>query len=219
MADYLYGGVQCPDINEVWANKETRPYACIGYKDEVCRLHFFTNKVTCNRTGFVVGSLNNVFILNSSGEWEKTSNLDSMNGAKPVWSNFDIYYADDAEEVGGTLYLAASEPVPVLEIQIPKGVDRYSYVVGFNLALAGMAYPYSAPTPVAYLYNGIRLPALPEWDRGVYPYAYIVGLHPTHFCASPNEPYVIETENFITGEKGHATKFRENTTVLRWYPN
>lgn len=27
--------------------------------------------------------------------------------------------------------------------------------------------------PTAYLYNGIRLPALPEWDRGVYPYAVI----------------------------------------------
>ena len=27
--------------------------------------------------------------------------------------------------------------------------------------------------PVAYLYNGVRLPKLPEWDRGAYPYAYI----------------------------------------------
>ena len=27
--------------------------------------------------------------------------------------------------------------------------------------------------PVAYLYNGVRLPALPEWDREAYPYAFI----------------------------------------------
>lgn len=27
--------------------------------------------------------------------------------------------------------------------------------------------------PVSFLYNGIRLPALPEWDRGVYPKAII----------------------------------------------
>lgn len=27
--------------------------------------------------------------------------------------------------------------------------------------------------PVAYLYNGVRLPALPEWDKTAYPYAYI----------------------------------------------
>lgn len=29
--------------------------------------------------------------------------------------------------------------------------------------------------PVAYLYNGVRLPKLPEWDRAVYPYAVIYG--------------------------------------------
>lgn len=28
-------------------------------------------------------------------------------------------------------------------------------------------------TPVAYLYNGVRLPALPEWDREAYPFATI----------------------------------------------
>lgn len=27
--------------------------------------------------------------------------------------------------------------------------------------------------PVAYLYNGVRLPKLPEWDRVAYPYAYL----------------------------------------------
>ena len=32
--------------------------------------------------------------------------------------------------------------------------------------------------PVAYLYNGIRLPALPEWDREKYPYAVIIDASP-----------------------------------------
>lgn len=27
--------------------------------------------------------------------------------------------------------------------------------------------------PVAYLYNGVRLPKLPEWDKEAYPYAVI----------------------------------------------
>jgi hypothetical protein len=27
--------------------------------------------------------------------------------------------------------------------------------------------------PIAYLYNGVQLPALPEWDRATYPFAYI----------------------------------------------
>lgn len=28
-------------------------------------------------------------------------------------------------------------------------------------------------TPVAYLYNGVQLPALPEWDRETYPYIFM----------------------------------------------
>lgn len=50
--------------------------------------------------------------------------------------------------------------------------DPTSWRAGFELGLAGFSFPYSKPRkPIAYLYNGIRLPALPEWDRGVYPYA------------------------------------------------
>lgn len=29
------------------------------------------------------------------------------------------------------------------------------------------------PEPIAYLYNGVQLPPLPEWDKETYPYAYI----------------------------------------------
>lgn len=29
--------------------------------------------------------------------------------------------------------------------------------------------------PIAYSYNGVELPALPEWDKETYPYAYIGG--------------------------------------------
>ncbi len=29
--------------------------------------------------------------------------------------------------------------------------------------------------PVAYLYNGVQLPKLPEWDREKYPYAFMCG--------------------------------------------
>ena len=53
--------------------------------------------------------------------------------------------------------------------------DPTSWRAGFELGLAGFSFPYSKPhrKPTAYLYNGIRLPALPEWERGVYPYVYI----------------------------------------------
>lgn len=32
---------------------------------------------------------------------------------------------------------------------------------------------FGAPMPVAYLYNGVELPPLPEWDKTAYPYAII----------------------------------------------
>lgn len=52
--------------------------------------------------------------------------------------------------------------------------DPTSWRVGFELGLAGFSFPYSKPRkPTAYLYNGVRLPALPEWDREKYPYAAI----------------------------------------------
>lgn len=52
--------------------------------------------------------------------------------------------------------------------------DIRSWRTGFELGLAGFAYPYAKPRePTAYLYNGVRLPALPEWDRVKYPYAFI----------------------------------------------
>ena len=56
--------------------------------------------------------------------------------------------------------------------------DPTSWRAGFELGLAGFSFPYSKPRrkPTAYLYNGIRLPALPEWDRGVYPFAVLYGL-------------------------------------------
>ena len=64
--------------------------------------------------------------------------------------------------------------------------DLKSWLTGFALGLAGKPCPLpqgeptqpdepvAPPTePVAYLYNGVRLPKLPLWDTSTYPYAYI----------------------------------------------
>lgn len=49
-----------------------------------------------------------------------------------------------------------------------------SSVMGLILGQFSSPLPMAQKEPVAYLYNGVRLPKLPEWDRGVYPYAVIV---------------------------------------------
>ena len=50
-----------------------------------------------------------------------------------------------------------------------------SSVMGLLLGQFSSPLPISQKEPVAYLYNGVRLPALPEWDRETYPYAVIIG--------------------------------------------
>lgn len=48
-----------------------------------------------------------------------------------------------------------------------------SSVMGLILSLFSSPLPEVQKEPVAYLYNGVRLPKLPEWDRGKYPYSYV----------------------------------------------
>ena len=48
-----------------------------------------------------------------------------------------------------------------------------SSVMGLILGQFSSPLPISQKQPVAYLYNGVRLPALPEWDREMYPFAFI----------------------------------------------
>lgn len=65
--------------------------------------------------------------------------------------------------------------------------DLKSWLTGFSMGLAGLPclLPNGEPTqpdepvappaePVAYLYNGVRLPKLPDWDMEKFPYAFII---------------------------------------------
>lgn len=78
-----------------------------------------------------------------------------------VWTNTDIY--NDS----GVVVYPSTEPVPIWEF------DQKSFLIGFTLGISGKPLPLSKKTPIAYLYNGVQLPGLPEWDREAYPYAAI----------------------------------------------
>lgn len=100
---------------------------------------------------------------NASKEWElNAASIENpviySEAITPVWSNFDIIAEDES------VYLAASDPVPAW--------DARSFWMGVSLGLAGKGLP-STVQPTAYLYNGVKLPALPEWDREMYPYAAV----------------------------------------------
>lgn len=51
-------------------------------------------------------------------------------------------------------------------------MDKTSLTLGW-LVGRRIAGQRSRKEPIAYLYNGVQLPPLPEWDREMYPYAYV----------------------------------------------
>lgn len=108
-------------------------------------------------------------------------------------------------------YPASSEPT----------YDRTAFLSGLAMGLCGKGNPtfegsdvfgkgYLAGAelrakrriPVAYLYNGIRLPKLPEWDKETYPYAVI--LRPT---LGMGNRYL-----YFSTQKTEYTGFNETTT-------
>ena len=60
--------------------------------------------------------------------------------------------------------------------------------------------------PVAYLYNGVRLPGLPkEWDRETYPYAFIwEGTGYYELCIASVESVIVSPNNLtvLPSERG-----------------
>ena len=59
------------------------------------------------------------------------------------------------------------------------------WITGFVLERCSRAFE---PKPiVAYLYNGVRLPALPEWDRDVYPFATITAHSGGLYCFNASD--------------------------------
>lgn len=58
-------------------------------------------------------------------------------------------------------------------IQVKELFPIREFVSWLLPALSSHPLPVSVREPVTWLYNGVRLPGLPEWDRETYLYAYI----------------------------------------------
>ena len=167
---FLYNGVELPELPE-W-DKTRYPYAFIYIVTLDGTTGVYTLVVSSSS---VMGYDGNGIICPSatvgqrytvSGEeWAAAASSDDFyikrdNLIFTVWANFDVLNAN------GSVYVAASEPVPV------AGKFPLREWVGWLLpGLCSRAVPVvETREPVAYLYNGVRLPPLPEL---VYPHAYI----------------------------------------------
>lgn len=197
MANMLYNGVELPDIESVWTDKGTYPYARIQSLESTVMPGYYcvifnTAKHYYDGTKLVVedsGKQCFAQILVSTpegeelaasegatleelansvglevGEWGLMISDDSVNAGEydetpVIWSNYDILNTD------GSVYLAASTPVPV------GGLTPAEFFRWFQL---GQAVRRGVQRVARmWSYNGVVLPKLPEWDKSKYPYAYI----------------------------------------------
>lgn len=213
MANYLYNGIELPALPEY--DKTAYPYAYVylytdysggrlilspvpltysGYTDET---NYFYATADCTVMIYKLTISEGVSGSYVPSNWEyyssKTMNPDTSAiraAGNFNWANTDTYKKSD-----GTLYLAASDPVPVPDE--PESVlawqkhDAYKpntkwdgntfyRVMGGKWVKQGVVSPSlveDEPTgePIAYLYNGVRLPDINEvWtDKVAYPYAMI----------------------------------------------
>lgn len=85
------------------------------------------------------------------------------------------YYCIVTNTVSDTQLTTTSKTITIT-VEEEKKFPVVAYVSGLVARLHSrrMPYPYSHRAPVAYLYNGIRLPALPEWDKANNPCAAIM---------------------------------------------
>lgn len=112
---YLYNGVRLPKLPE-W-DRGSYPFAYIAVSSDGG--YGFCYRTTAKT---VIDGGHAGIDLTFDGAWyllsEDKTKWESY-GARilgtVVWANYDVYYSDSVEEVGGTLYLAASEPIPVYE--------------------------------------------------------------------------------------------------------
>lgn len=119
--NYLYNGIPLPNVNEVWTDdlKAEYPNAAITLASGIYYFSYYSTTPTANQHGVIQGANGRTYQA-TSGEstWTKSSVATALTPRTPIWSNYDIYYADDVEEVGGTLYLAASDPIPLDGMQV-----------------------------------------------------------------------------------------------------
>lgn len=149
MAKYLYNGIELPELPE-W-DKTTYPYATIINCSNT-ETHGFTvgllvsnyPPVLCGEGKMARDSIEGASLLyayNADADtWGEPTDwglsysyYGSKSGLEPVWSNTDVLYStvssSVADDLKGTLYLPASDPVPVTPINadayIVKGGKLY----------------------------------------------------------------------------------------------
>ena len=109
----------------------------------------------------------------------------------------------DYKNTGGSTTIKISEYDESAETE-PISLDpislTLSWLVGRRIAGQRGNKPKE---PIAYLYNGVQMPKLPEWDREMYPYAVIDDWSADDNVYQPKKCYAVVCSNqrpFYNGE-------------------
>lgn len=174
-----YKGVELPDINTVWTDKEKYPYAYVTYSsldivglEGMCaELHLMAKMPVFNAADsemeFNQNTLVHQFVFTdnselafehgiSAGSWcdgftDEIISFEVIDTTFTMWTSHDILNTD------GSTYLAAYTPIPVDAAVKEWSFCLKSWLTGFALGMAGKPLPL-APVrkeSIAYLYNGV----------------------------------------------------------------
>lgn len=126
MGYFLYNGVPLAQIPE----DKDNPFATIVNVDGVYVLGLSRFALEAYNSGDVMLEWNLSIFIHEDGQWVSSSFVDFPSVYPAIWANYDLYYktADEYGELSGTLYLAASEPVPV---GIAPKIDPFSMTMGW----------------------------------------------------------------------------------------
>jgi hypothetical protein len=129
MANFLYNGIELPDINEVWTDKEAYPYAAIVPRTTSAGVIAYYSLYVASKPWYVwvdSGDLIRMSVSQActgyswdhvSSAWKVYNNGNEigkdMAYQAPIWCSQDIFYGTFQGSIGDTLYLAASDPIPV----------------------------------------------------------------------------------------------------------
>lgn len=225
--NYLYNGVELPDINEVWTDKEKYPYAYIESDYPGLYAILLTNTPVKYVNGSYLVANTSYSCWMSDGvsfEFYQEETVDAdgafTNDSTPIWSNTDILNTD------GTTYLAASEPIPVGgEPEKPTTFTpdpismTMGWLVGRRIAGQRGKKVEQSAEPIAYLYPSVVLPDIESvWTpelKAQYPYAVIA--HDTaqdvYALSVSNQPWYRQFDDAVTYTEGEGVTFVLNLAV------
>lgn len=170
---YLYNGVRLPPI----PNDTNLPCLLLTYD---------------NFTGS--GGTYNYFAWVSSAPWQK-----AIIGYQMTEAGYGYAYGYDAktDSWGYASKWEDDKYPPIFTPTNPIWANRDVLNRDGSIYLAASAsIPVYEDTPTAYLYNGVKLVALPEWDKAKYPYAFMWTEGEEYWLeVVPDKPFAHTDEN------------------------